>query len=168
MAFYTGCAAMAPMLAPMLGEAMKDPETRGEIIDTTIGATTNAVAWGKSATTNATAWAKTKLPSSETSESVEKHPTHFVSVKRAALRSKPTELSDAVAVLNYETGVKAVEDVAVELPFDGDSAMFPSNLVPRRRGADEKAKPGRPISGIFRRSERAERERHPFRRGPHG
>ena len=130
MAFYTGCAAMAPMLAPMLGEAMKDPETRREITDTTIGATTNAVAWGKSATTNATAWAKTKLPSSETSESVEKHPTHFVSVKRAALRSKPTELSDAVAVLNYDTGVKAVEDVAVELPFDGDSDMFPSNLVP--------------------------------------
>ncbi len=61
---------------------------------------------------------------------VEKNPTHFVSVKNAVLRSEPTELSDAVAGLDYNTGVRAVEDVAVQLPFDGDPDLFPSNLVP--------------------------------------
>ena len=145
----SGCAALAPMLAPVIGETLKDPETRSAIADTTIGATTNAVAWGKGATTNAVAWARTKLPSEETAETVEKHPTHFVSVKRAVLRAQPTELSDEVAVFDYGTGVKALENVSVELPFEGDPDLFPTGMVPHWAKASMADKTGYlPLSSL--------------------
>lgn len=145
----SGCAALAPMLAPVIGETLKDPETRSAIADTTIGATTNAVAWGKGAATNAVAWARTKLPSEETAETVEKHPTHFVSVKRAVLRAQPTELSDEVAVFDYGTGVKALENVSVELPFEGDPDLFPTGMVPHWAKASMADKTGYlPLSSL--------------------
>ena len=139
MVLCSGCEALVPLMAPVVSEVMKDPGTRAKVIDTTTGAATNAWAWGKNASTNAVAWAKEQMEDSESTQQglggeflavVEKHPTHFVSVKRATLRSEPTELSDAVAALAYNTGVKAVEDVTVALPFDGDPDLFPSNLVP--------------------------------------
>ena len=140
LALCAGCKVMAPLLAPVVGEIMKNPETRAKVVNTTTGAATNAWAVGKGAATNAVAWTKKQMADSEPAQpeldggflaAVEKHPTHFVSVRSAALRSEPTELSEAVAAVAYKTGVKAVEDVAVALPFDGDPDLFPSNLVPR-------------------------------------
>ena len=123
LALYTGCAGLV---------AMSGFGTIGRSVPMQSGlAATN--------TLSSINIGRQNLPTSEPSQYnsdgepqtiVEADPTHFVSVKRAVLRSKPTELSDAVAVLDYNTGVKAVEDVAVELPFDGDPDMFPTGMVP--------------------------------------